>query len=706
MGDNTATDNMNTETFAFQAEINQLMSLIINTFYSNKDIFLRELVSNSSDALDKIRHMSLTDNSVLDSEKNLSIKLIPDKDNNTLTIEDTGIGMTKQDLINNLGTVAKSGTKSFLESLEAGADVSCIGQFGVGFYSGFLVADKVSVTSKHNDDKEYCWESNAGGSFTVSESDTGLTRGTRLVLHMKDDQKEYLEEHKLKELIKTHSQFIGYPIELFVTKTTEKEVTDDEAEDEEVDGDDDDDAPKIEEVTEEDEKKEKKKKKVTETTTEFEELNKEKPLWLRKEEDVTKEEYVSFYKHISNDYEEHLVSKQFSIEGQIEFKSLLFVPKRAPMEQFEPNKKLNNLKLYVRRIFITDDSKELCPEWLSFVKGVVDSEDLPLNISREMLQRSQILKVIKKNIVKKSLEMFETISENEDDFKSFYDNFSKNIKLGIHEDSSNRERIAKLLRYDSTRSGDDKTSLADYIKRMDSEQKDIYLITGESRQSVENSPLLEQLKKRNLEVLFMTEPIDEYILNQLKEFDGKKLVNVARAGLNLLTDDEKEKEEELKKELEDLTKFIKEVLSDKIDKVEVSSRLDDSPCVLTSSEYGHTANMSRIMKAQALGNNNMMMGGSKPIMEINPHHNIIKTLKDRHNEDKNDKTLKDLINLMFDSSSLASGFSLDDPVTFSKRLNRMISMGLSGDNDETVQEENDDVPELENVDDSKMEEVD
>ena len=701
------TENTNTETFAFQAEINQLMSLIINTFYSNKDIFLRELISNSSDALDKIRHMSLTDNSVLDSEKNLEIKIIPDKDNNTLTIEDTGLGMTKDDLINNLGTVAKSGTKAFLESLEAGADVSCIGQFGVGFYSGFLVADTVKVVSKHNNDKEYCWESNAGGTFTISESDTGLKRGTRLILHMKDDQKEYLEEHKIKELIKIHSQFIEYPINLFVTRTTEKEVTDDEAEDEdEVDGDDDD-APKIEEVNEEDEKKEKKKKKVSETTTEFEELNKEKPLWLRKHDDVTQEEYASFYKHISNDHEEHLAVKQFSIEGQIEFKSLLFVPKRAPFEMFEPAKKSNNLKLYVRRVFITDEAKDLCPEWLSFVKGVVDSEDLPLNISREMLQRSQILKVIKKNIVKKSLEMIEELSENEDDYKTFYENFSKNIKLGIHEDTSNRDKLAKLLRYHSSKSGDDPTSLSDYVKRMSDQQKDIYLITGESRQAVENSPLLEQLSKRKLEVLFMTEPIDEYILNQLKEFDGKKLVNVARTGLNLLTDEEKEKELEVKKDLENLTKHIKDTLGDKVDKVEVSSRLDESPSVLTSSEYGHTANMSRIMKAQALGNNHMMnMGGSKPIMEINPDHNAIKTLKQKFDNDKNDKTVKDIIHLMFDSASIASGFSLDDPVLFSKRLNRMISLGLDAEPEDIVETKDDDLPELENPDDSKMEEVD
>ncbi|KAL9277186.1 hypothetical protein ACSQ67_025265 [Phaseolus vulgaris] len=549
------------------------------------------------EALDKIRFESLTDKSKLDAQPELFIRLVPDQANKTLSIIDSGIGMTKADLVNNLGTIARSGTKEFMEALQA------------------------------------------------------------------DDEPKKEEE-----------------------------------------GD-------IEEVDEDKEKDSKKKKKIKEVSHEWELINKQKPIWLRKPEEITKDEYASFYKSLTNDWEEHLAVKHFSVEGQLEFKAILFVPKRAPFDLFDTRKKMNNIKLYVRRVFIMDNCEEIMPEYLGFVKGVVDSDDLPLNISREMLQQNKILKVIRKNLVKKCIEMFNEIAENKEDYNKFYDSFSKNLKLGIHEDSQNRSKLADLLRYHSTKSGDEMTSLKDYVTRMKEGQKDIYYITGESKKAVENSPFLERLKKKGYEVLYMVDAIDEYAVGQLKEYDGKKLVSATKEGLKLddETEEEKKKKEEKKKSFEELCKVIKDILGDKVEKVVVSDRIVDSPCCLVTGEYGWTANMERIMKAQALRDNSM--GGymsSKKTMEINPDNGIMEELRKRAEADKNDKSVKDLVLLLFETALLTSGFSLDDPNTFASRIHRMLKLGLSIDEDENGGDDDVDMPPLEEdgTEESKMEEVD
>jgi molecular chaperone HtpG len=666
------------ETFTFQAEINQLLSLIINAFYSNKDIFLRELVSNATDAIDKIRYASLTDPSVLGDEKDLGIKIIPDKTNNTLTISDNGLGMTKADLIKNLGTIAHSGTKAFIESLsDASSSMSLIGQFGVGFYSAYLVANKVSVISKHNDEESaFVWESSASGTFTVTEYSEKITRGTKITLYMKDDLLEYLEESKITEIIKKHSQYCPFPINLYVERDEEKkkeEIVEKEITDTNKDTEGD-----VEEEEEDDDEIVKENEEIVKTNK-FILLNKQSPIWVRKPEDVSDEEYSSFYKSFTGDWEDYLQLKHFSVDGQIQFKSLLYIPRKAPFDIFQQKEKKENIKLYVKKVLISSGSEnsfDMLPEYLGFVKGIVDSDDLPLNVSREMLQQTSLMKVIKKNLTKKCIDMMTELTSDQAKFDTFYEAFGKNIKLGVHEDSVNRNKLVELLRFAS--STHDKTSLKDYVTRMKEGQKKIYFISAENIKAAKSSPFIEKLVKMKIEVLFLVDPIDEYMVQTMKDYDDKPLACCSKDGLE---DDLGQVTDEEKKNWEKVCDSIQNVLKSKVMDVKISSRLATNPCVLVSDQYGWTANMERIMKAQALGGNNGDMLGmmqSRKILEINPDHFIMKDIKAKIDENKN---ITNIVNILYETVLIDSGFSLEDPSKYAQNIYRLISNGLSGTDD-------------------------
>ncbi|XP_021999770.1 endoplasmin homolog isoform X1 [Helianthus annuus] len=729
----------NAEKFEFQAEVSRLMDILINSLYSNKDIFLRELISNASDALDKIRFLSLTDKEVLgegdDAKLEIQIKL--DKEKKILSIRDRGVGMTKEDLIKNLGTIAKSGTSAFVEKMQTGGDLNLIGQFGVGFYSVYLVADYVEVISKHNDDKQYVWESKADGAFAISEDtyNEPLGRGTEIRLHLREEAGEYLEESKLKELVKKYSEFINFPIYLWATKEVDVEVPadeDDSSDDEEKPAESTEGEEKEDEDTDKEEDEDKPKTKtVKETTYEWERLNDVKAIWLRSPKEVTEEEYTKFYHSLAKDFgdEKPMAWSHFNAEGDVEFKAVLFVPPKAPADLYESyyNTNKSNLKLYVRRVFISDEFDELLPKYLSFLLGLVDSDTLPLNVSREMLQQHGSLKTIKKKLIRKALDMIRKLAEEDPDeihdkekkaeveeskendekrgqYAKFWNEFGKSIKLGIIEDAANRNRLAKLLRFETTTSDGKLTSLDQYISRMKSGQKDIFYITGSSKEQLEKSPFLERLKKKNLEVIFFTDPVDEYLMQYLMDYEDKKFQNVSKEGLKLGKDS---KDKEIKESFKELTKWWKEALvSDNVDDVKISNRLADTPCVVVTSKYGWSANMERIMQSQTLSDASKQayMRG-KRVLEINARHPIIKELRERVVKNPEDASVKTTAQLMYQTALMESGFMLPDPKDFASRIYDSVKASLSISPDASVDEEDEveEAPEVENTGSEKEE---
>jgi heat shock protein beta len=744
------------EKHEFQAEVNRLMDIIINSLYTDKQVFLRELISNAADALEKARFHSVQDDSFLGDTPDMEIKIEHDPEAKTISITDTGIGMSKADLINNLGTVAKSGTTNFLEAMADGADTNLIGQFGVGFYSAFLVADKVTVTSKCNDDPvQHVWESSADASFTVVDDPRGNTlgRGSRVTLHLKEDAHDYLSEDKLKDTTKKYSQFIQFPIYVKI-----KKEVDADAEEEEDDDDDDEEKDDVETSDDEEKEEEEEEKKPSKKTVyEWEQVNTQKAIWLRAKEDVTEEEYNEFYKAISKDYLDPLAYTHFNAEGEIEFKSILFLPKKAPFDMMDNYwTKRSEVKLYVRRVLVAEKFEELLPRYLNFVRGVVDSDDLPLNVSREQLQQNKIMKVISKKLVRKVLELMKKLAkeeesgededeEEEDEEKDdaekeekeekkdkdeestwakFYKEFNKNLKMGCYEDDSNRSKISKLLRFRSTKSEDKDISLDKYLDRMAESQESIYYMSGESMETMMKAPSLQIFKKKDLEVLMLSDHLDEPCIQKLADYEGKKFVSIQKADVKLdETEEEKKRFSKLKDMYKPLTDWWKEKLTDltekgamkdagvKIEAVSISKRLTESPVVVVTSQFGYSAQQEKIMKAQAFQNKDQisMMSGRKTL-EVNPNHPVIVDLLQKVKDDKENSAALDTAQVLFQTALVESGYEIADPTALVNRVYRLMSKELGVDPDaplkevEVPEEEEEEEEEAEGDDDDTEEE--
>jgi heat shock protein beta len=707
------------EKFEFQAEVNRLMDIIINSLYKNKEIFLRELISNASDALDKIRFMAVAAvEDILGENRALEIKISFNEQLKTLTIRDTGIGMTKADLVANLGTVAKSGTTNFVEGLSEGQDMNLIGQFGVGFYSVYLVADRVRVVSKHNDDDQYIWESTADSSFSVAKDPRGNTlgRGTEITMFLKEDAHEFLKQDRLEELVQRYSEFITFPIHLYkkTQEVLEKEdETDSEGEEEEEEDASKEKSPEEEGLEVEEEEEEAKSSKTEKVDVwDWHRINSNTAIWSRDKEEVQPEEYRKFFKAICKDPTDARTWIHFKAEGEVEFKSILYVPEDALNLYDEYSSKQAGIRLYVRKVLIQDDFQDLLPRYLNFIRGVVDSDDLPLNVSRETLQQHKILKVMGKKLVRKVIEMLRKLANNQmgnedtkpdtDDGKKeeidqadhpyikFWEQFGKSIKMGVVDDQANRSKLSKLLRFKSNTSGDKYVSLEEYVGNMESWQTDIYFIAGESIEAVKKSPFLEIADKKSLEVLYLVDPIDEYAFQHLGEFDGHKLQSLTKEGLKFADEDEevvKKRTKAYKETFKGLTKYLKDLYSGKIGKVTISQRVVNTPCVIVTSQYGNTANMERIMRAQTFADpKNLKAMGATRTMELNPRHPIVVELNKLVVDSPEEQTTKDLAWLLYDTSLLTSGFLQDEPEEFAERMYRTIGSSLNVKNFDLVEE--------------------